>query len=609
MNKFKHVLRPEVTRLFIQQYKGNVESHLDNRLLFYRLNQSYIDQHMLSIAYQVVTEALKDAEHVYSDLTIQDYSVEKLASLKVLNIGALSKHRLTKESQLECLRQTTAIELTQPYWLNNVFQISSCQTKTALQLISIYLQLTQRQKGHLRIRDLYHSLLLSKGVQIPILHSYGYSQQSNIIPEIFDFATVQLALSHFPRVFLPEILGFTLAYCQMPTVIEICFPDHQFPDTFFKQRGQILEKQLTPITQCITKYLNLFPLHQKALWHRVQRGYWLYQLQMQRCRDRFNQDLIRQRSSQKIVKKLLPKDKPDKRLSTRTLYYYLINADLFPNILEVAHNKVRKLLTLSALFNPPPFRHYSHQHFDIFIENIYQAEVGAYQPIEGKPKTSKAAYIWGIEQIAPMILIDGVWLQNSLSLHRVSPEISDILFSIYCDEIGNGQLHQNHCYLFQQLLDSLAISVPSVHSEAFIKHAGFINSAFDLPVYMLALSYFSAEFLPELLGLNIAIELSGLGKGYQQLVDEWNYWEIDSTIADIHISIDNYATGHTLLAKKAIQLYMDDILCRTGDTKMLDKHWQRIYSGYASLRFVGARFRLTLPLYYLINKLRSEVSD
>lgn len=141
-----------------------------------------------------------------------------------------------------------------------------------------------------------------------------------------------------------------------------------------------------------------------------------------------------------------------------------------------------------------------------------------------------------------------------------------------------------------------------MYSEKFVEHRGFINSAFDLPVYMLSISCYSVEFLPELLGLNMAIELSGLGKGYMGLVDEWKYWGIDPTIANIHISIDNYASGHTFLAKKAIQLYMDDILQRTGDLVLVDKHWRRIYSGYVSLQFAGRRFKLGLPIMYLIDK-------
>ncbi len=609
MNKLKHAFDPESAMLFTPQYKDNLNCNLDNRQLFYLINQPSHYQQMMPLAYGFVVKSLKSARKDYASFLIQDYSVGQIASLQASSIDALDKPHLTKKNQLECLRQTASIQLTQPCWLQNTFQVSCCQTETAVQLMSLYLQLTQKQKGRLGLTDLYHSLLLSEGVTIPVLHRHSYSQQSKIIPKVIDFAIIQLALNRFPRVLLPEILGFTLAFCQMPTLIEVCFPEHQFSTHFFKQRHQILEKQLIPIAKCITEYLDLFPQQQQALWRRIQHGFWLYESQMQGCRDQFNQNL-RQKSSpqQPVTQPFSPHQSVQisyAKLSTRKLYYYLINADLFPDVLAVARIKAGKLLRLSALFNPLPFKHYSHQQFDTFIENIYQTEVDTYQPLQGKPKISKAAYVWGIEQIAPMILIDGCWLQNSLSLQNVSPEISDILFSIYGDEIGKGQLQKNHCYIFQQLLESLSISVPPVHTETFIKHPAFIDSAFELPVYMLALSCHSTKFLPELLGLNMAIELSGLGKDYMRLVDEWNYWEIDSTIANIHISIDNYATGHTLLAKKAIQLYMDDVLKRTGDSEIMDRHWRRIYSGYASLRFVGGRFKLALPVFYMMHKLRN----
>ena len=604
MNKINSVFDPELSSSFNQQFQGDFT--LDRRQLFYQLNQSSNEPPIIPVAYRFITHALKDAEQCYSSLIIQDYHVEKLASLQTLNIHALPEPYLTQKNQRECIKQTAAIYLTQPCWLENTFQISCCQTKTAMQLMSIYSQLTQKQQGHFNVTERYQSLLLSEQIKIPVLHNYGYSQSNEIMSDMLDFSSIQLALNQFPRVLLPEILGFTLAYCQMPELIEICFPDLPLPTSFFKQRQQIVDKQLAPLMECIADYLDLFPLQQQVLWHRIQQGYWLYQMQMNRCRDQFNQMLGQEPKPYVKDIKRLQQNKSSinyAKLSTRELYYYLINADLFPDVLATAHHKASRWLRLSALFNPLPFKPYSHQKFEAFIENIYQKEVSAYQPIQGQPKTSKAAYVWGIEQIAPMILIDGCWLQKSLTLQSASSDISDILFSIYGDEIGNGRLQNNHCYIFQTLLDSLSINVPPVHSEAFAKHAGFIHTAFDLPVYMLALSCGSTRFLPELLGLNMAIELSGLGKGYQQLVDEWNYWEIDSTIANIHISIDNYATGHTLLAKKAIQLYMDDVLNRTCDTKVRDKHWRRIYSGYASLRFVGGQFKRSLPLYYLMKKL------
>ena len=720
MINLEHAFDPSLSLLYTRQLTdrdgSGVNSDSACRQLFYQLNQHEKSKDIMSRTYEFITENLKQSEQEYSSLIIQDYSMEKLSSLKASKIESLPEHLLTQDNLNDCVNQTAAIQLTQPCWLQNIPHTNSSQTKTAIEIMSLYLQITLSKKGCSDLLKFYRSLLLTTGNDVPVLHSYGYSQQAELMSKMLEFATIQLALARFPRVFFAEILGFTLAYCQMPTLIEICFPKHQLPSAFFQLRYHQLGKQLLPLLQCITDYLDLFPQQQQALWTRIQNGFYLYQLQMQRCRDQFNDVLDKPHSSQQAVAELFQKktmaaighhqkiqlqgktldswfagmpannrdflqalkqseyvnrqspvdsallklfdfkgpmfgifdrseleilknwlkDESDetainsialnisstpetsiqspesyqpvksyKKLNNRELYYYLINADLFPDVLPTAHNKARKLLRLCTLFNKLPFKKYSHDRFDAYIENIYQREMSAYQPLQGKPKISREAYVWGIEQIAPMILIDGCWLQNSLDLQSVSPDICDILYSIYCDELGNGKLEQNHPYIFQQLLDSLSIKVPPVHSKQFIEHPGFINSAFDLPAYMLSLSSFSVEFLPELLGLNMAIELSGLGNSYMRLVDEWNYWGIDPAIANIHISIDNYASGHTFLAKKAIQLYMDDILQRTGDQVTLDSHWRRIYSGYTSLRFVGGRFKLGLPVCYIISKFRN----
>jgi hypothetical protein len=148
----------------------------------------------------------------------------------------------------------------------------------------------------------------------------------------------------------------------------------------------------------------------------------------------------------------------------------------------------------------------------------------------------------------------------------------------------------------------LNISVPPIHSREFIDYPGFIASAFDIPVYLLAISKFPIAFLPELLGLNMAIELSGLGRVYMQLVDELKFWGIDPAIVSIHISIDNVASGHTALAKKAIQLYLDEVSASHGEQKM-QRHWQRIYTGYCSLQTAGRNFKWALIYRYLLKQM------
>ena len=294
------------------------------------------------------------------------------------------------------------------------------------------------------------------------------------------------------------------------------------------------------------------------------------------------------------------------KLDNRQLYFYLLNAELFPDVSKTAKLRVEKILRQSRLLNRLPFKQYRHERFENYVQSLYQQEINAYHPLTAEPRLSKQAYAWGIEQFAPTILTDGSWLQTSCQLkNHTHHAIGDLLCKIYVDEMGNGLLRQNHPYIYRQLLNSLHIKLPAIHTQQFCNHPSFIDSAFDLPVYLMAISRFPAAFLAELLGLNLAIELSGLGKVYLRLAEELEYWGIDAHIVKLHITIDNFASGHSAMAMQAIQLYLDEILAGHGELAV-QRHWQRIYAGYCSLQTASLRFKYALIYHYGLNLLKGH---
>ena len=263
-----------------------------------------------------------------------------------------------------------------------------------------------------------------------------------------------------------------------------------------------------------------------------------------------------------------------------------------------ANRRVERVLTWANVLNRLPLTHYSPQAFDSYINSIYQHEVERYKPLGAKPNLPQNAYIWGIEQFAPTILTDGCWLQNVQQLDlSASHAIGALLHKIFQDELGNGIPAQNHPHIYQNLLESLNIKLPPIYSPDFVKHSGFLDSAFDIPVYLMAISMFPNAYLPELLGLNMAIEISGLGRVYLRLSEELKFWGIDSAIVDIHTSIDNLATGHSALAIKAIQTYLDVISANEGEPQ-LQAHWRRIHKGFCSLQTASKRFKFALIGHY-----------
>lgn len=290
------------------------------------------------------------------------------------------------------------------------------------------------------------------------------------------------------------------------------------------------------------------------------------------------------------------------RLSNRQLFYYLINAEHYPEVLPQAEAKLKRQLAVCKILADSPLKTYTHEAFEHYLQTLYRREMAAYQPLTGKPKISRQAYVWGLEQFAPTVLIDGAWLQHCQWLKYRYPEISAILFRIYADELGNGKMEQSHPVVFRKLMQQLELDMPPIHSKEFSERQRFVDGAYDLPVFMLSLANYPHRYLPELLGLNLAIELSGLGNVYMRMVDELNYWHIDSTIARLHITIDNFADGHAAQAKRAIQCYLDEVLAAQGERAMqLD--WRRIYIGYCSLKMVCWRFKLAVPMVYMRNKL------
>ena len=279
--------------------------------------------------------------------------------------------------------------------------------------------------------------------------------------------------------------------------------------------------------------------------------------------------------------------KPLKRLSPKLLYHQLLTEN--PACLPHARALVEKLLSRAA--KPPPFA-YTPFALRKWVETLYAQE--APQSAPRRPFLSRAACRFGIEQLAPAILVDGAWLVRALSVKRRLPKVGEALWQIFREEIGDGNPRYNHANVYRKLLAQAGIELPPFTAESFIRHPRFLPFAFELPAFLLAIGQFPEEFLPELLGLNLAIELSGLGKTYQRLSLALEACGLDPTIVRLHQTIDNLASGHAALAVKAIEAYLE--LIGAGGEKTVQQEWRRIFTGYRSFALAARRFACMLWL-------------
>ncbi|MEK8174273.1 iron-containing redox enzyme family protein [Streptomyces sp. M19] len=125
--------------------------------------------------------------------------------------------------------------------------------------------------------------------------------------------------------------------------------------------------------------------------------------------------------------------------------------------------------------------------------------------------------------------------------------------------MGNGDRELNHPRIYRSLLAEMGVEPPPTGSPEFAAWPGFEDASFATPVYWLCVSRFPQTFLPEILGLNLAMELSGVGGGYRSASVALRHYGYSTQFVDLHNTIDNVATGHSAWAVDAIDSYLADL--------------------------------------------------
>lgn len=718
--RFKHL---STTEKNLQLHADDAQTLADasDRQLFCRLMHPDSSGSVMQVANIRLDKQFRDIDRRVGQSNPLSGQFDKLEDelCRLQNTARIES--LTETSSLRgAIRQYAPMALLEGCWLQSVSNAALAHTDTAACLFQIYASILGYKSTSNKSLSLYRKVLDDFNIILPETHTHLFAFHPGFVDAAFKAPLTGLCLAQLPVTFLPEILGYTLAYAfdlsKSLRIIELMTqstadsPDslkHYLSNTQVANAGD-LALQATHV------FIQQQPAEQQSqYWHRLWFGIALYtddegdlvnalqqqSVEIQRvwreviqseqqsslqqadsgdinlCGHQLNdwfgneplvavnfakeilnadnpqyqhaemrrffsdssmfEDRSLQPSEQRQLKQLaeqlaaldsdtglsdasqlaqveqtadqnqprIVQQIPLRKYTSRQLYFELLNLESNPQSLNAAYQFVSKYLTKSRTamrrIHPTHQRliEFSHAGFDQQIKAIYQAEASQKKQFVAPPKLSREAYLWGIKQFAPVLLVDGSWLQNIAKAGNHQHVISRYLLRIYADEIGDGRNDWNHANVYRQLLESTGIQLPEFTTEQFSLHPGFIDSAFDLPVFFLSISQFSSSFEAETIGLNLAIELSGLGSTYSRLVDDLNYWNIDPTIVSLHLSIDNLATGHAALAHDAVVVYLDQILNISGYAEM-QRHWQRIWSGYLALQMVPAGFKRALIWNY-----------
>jgi len=280
------------------------------------------------------------------------------------------------------------------------------------------------------------------------------------------------------------------------------------------------------------------------------------------------------------------------KCSVRELYHRLVNVEFYPDILPIAERFARDRLerSMATMWNgerPIPSRHYDPAALEEWVYTKHREQVDSYRPPSARPEVPRDAFVEATVQLAPLILIDGGWLQGMASPALIHTTVGRMLFHVFVEEIGEGKAKEHHANIYRNLLAAMGLTVPPVDTWEFAQWSRLENSSFDVPALWLSISCFPRHFLPEILGLNLAVELAGVGGPYMEARDTLRRFRYPTLFVDVHNAADNVTAGHAAWAMEAIKRHMDEVAERDGPHGV-DRIWHRVWTGVrATLPQIG----------------------
>jgi hypothetical protein len=279
----------------------------------------------------------------------------------------------------------------------------------------------------------------------------------------------------------------------------------------------------------------------------------------------------------------------------RDAFYYLMNIESHEGFLPKAHAMVLGMLKeawrnqelmMADADQVWKFFPFTQEAFDARMQLIYDNFVRDNQDPDlfaQDLQKMRAKVIDEILQFGPFNQLDGAWLRH-ITPDGPLANINELLFRIRMDELGDGNVEQNHANVYTDLMRSVGLYLPDLCTRAYADNPGILDSSFTTTVFLLAISEFNDEFFPELLGMTLELEWGSVSLPRQ--VNELVAFGITPLYYQLHVGIDNASEGHGAIAKRAVEMYLEMVRKNEGE-KAMQCVWKRIWTGYVAFGTLG----------------------
>ncbi|KAK4977388.1 hypothetical protein LTR28_007139, partial [Elasticomyces elasticus] len=280
----------------------------------------------------------------------------------------------------------------------------------------------------------------------------------------------------------------------------------------------------------------------------------------------------------------------------KDLYFKLQNLERHPEILPQSWHLLVSLLSetlADALKHVDSgilsIEHFTRENLTLFLrtENDkttqqwehYVARRKAGSPREMFSDIEEAK--WWLKQAGPVKYVDGAWLGhiNRITTPFALRHITKNAWQVMSEELGDGDLLKNHVHVYRALMRDIDSGLPEGDTADFIqpRHKLDVPRVWRAAVAQLLISLFPHDFMPEILGFNMAYE--GLPLHLMKTVKELQELKLDAYYFVLHISIDNAASGHAAMAMEAAIEYIEQMQKTKGDV-VAHQAWKRVQAGF-----------------------------
>lgn len=280
----------------------------------------------------------------------------------------------------------------------------------------------------------------------------------------------------------------------------------------------------------------------------------------------------------------------------KMLYHQVQNLEDFPGILTTARQSLlsllRQALLLARLKNTPhnilDITEYNPEELAIFMASKRQDTLDNWSAYSRRREAGggpemfvdrEAARQW-LKDNAPLQLVDGAWVAR---VHNITTPfhlrgITKDAWQTYCEELGDGDLDKNHCFIYKELLREIGFNLPDQNDADFIhpRHELDNDRIWRASAGHLLISLFPNDFLPEILGFNLHYE--SLAPQTLKAAKELPEYGISGYYFAVHICIDNADSGHSAMAEATIRRYLNHV--RETGSMNVQQAWQRVQAGF-----------------------------